>query len=37
MPAPTFFPVLAHGDAAAALDWLSAAFGFEKRFATPVT
>jgi uncharacterized glyoxalase superfamily protein PhnB len=32
---PAVFPVLGYRDAAAALEWLHAAFGFERLFATP--
>jgi uncharacterized glyoxalase superfamily protein PhnB len=32
---PNVFPVLQYRDAAAALEWLSQAFGFETSFATP--
>jgi uncharacterized glyoxalase superfamily protein PhnB len=32
---PTVYPVLSYRDAAAALDWLQKAFGFEQLFATP--
>jgi uncharacterized glyoxalase superfamily protein PhnB len=33
--APNIFPVLQYRDAAAALEWLGEAFGFERLFATP--
>lgn len=32
---PNIFPVLTYRDAAAALEWLHEAFGFEQLFATP--
>jgi uncharacterized glyoxalase superfamily protein PhnB len=33
--APNIFPALQYRDAAGALEWLSTAFGFETKFATP--
>jgi uncharacterized glyoxalase superfamily protein PhnB len=32
---PTIYPILTYRDAAAAIDWLQEAFGFEQLFATP--